>query len=314
MKSVSRPMRTANPLKPIGGAAEVRASTGERRFLGLKPLTWLVVAGNLLLAFAIVHDAWRIQRAWSRSETDVVAPANPVAPKNGSERPARLHGWNDWHPFGQDAAANPVTVAPVSVPEDAPETQLNLVLTGILNGSGSETRVAVRSGGDADKIYAIGDKLPGDARIVAVRPDRVILEKGGHHETLRLPRTLLPLDVKLTGTAVSPPASEAAELLRELREQFQTNPDAVLARIPMSVESRDGVFGGYRLLAGNEPGLLERLGLMPGDVLTSVNGVVLSSPAKGMEALGGLSRSRVLHASLLRGGRAMTVHHELGGN
>ncbi|MBF0165393.1 MAG: type II secretion system protein GspC [Magnetococcales bacterium] len=314
MNPVSRRLRVTNPLKPIGAEGDASARRGGGRFLGLKPLTWLVVTGNLLLLLGIAYDALRIQRALSRSEAPIAAPAASVAVKSASERPVQVSGWNEWHPFGRNEAAQPVAIAPANLPDDAPETQLNLVLTGILSGSGRETRVAVRAGGDADKIYAIGDKLPGDARIVAVRPDRVILEKGGHHETLRLPRTVLPLDVKLTGGEAPSSAGEAAGVLRELREQFQTDPDAVLARIPMAVESRNGVFGGYRLLPGKEPGLLEKLGLIPGDVLTSVNGVALSSPAKGMEALGGLSRSRVLQVSLLRDGKAMTVHHALGGN
>ncbi|MEO5347515.1 MAG: type II secretion system protein GspC [Magnetococcus sp. YQC-9] len=257
----------------------------------------------------------RIHRDLTQPEEKPAQSVVAGGSKSTPEANGRGANLNDWHPFGrQNASKAALPLIKEPIPDEAPDTRLNLTLTGILNSTGHETRVVVRAGSDGEKLYGIGDKLPGDARIVAVKADRVILEKGGQHETLRLPRTVLPLDVKLAGGAQPAPVSEAAALLRELREQFQSNPDAVLSRIPMTVESKDGVFGGYRVQPGNEPVLLEKLGLMPGDVLTAVNGVALSSPAKGMEALGGLSKSQVLHVTLLRGGKAVTVHHELAGN
>ncbi len=45
-----------------------------------------------------------------------------------------------------------------------------------------ERRVAIVN----DRIVSVGDALPGDARIEAIEPDQVIINRGGRREVLRL--------------------------------------------------------------------------------------------------------------------------------
>ena len=72
---------------------------------------------------------------------------------------------------------------------DAPETQLNLQLRGTI-AAGDETmaHAIIADGNGKDKVYFINDAVPGGAVLHEVYTDRVILNRAGILETLRLPR------------------------------------------------------------------------------------------------------------------------------
>ncbi|NGZ07264.1 MAG: type II secretion system protein GspC [Magnetococcales bacterium] len=276
----------------------------------LKGVVWIL---NLLLAGGIAYDGYRIYRSELHPEGDQPRVAERVlADRHNKAAVVSELAWQEWHPFGMGEVGGGPTPVAVVRSEEAPDTQLNLALTGVLSDARSgRSWVMVRGGSENEKIFASTEKLPGDARIVTVRPDRVILEKGGRMETLRLPKNVVPLDGKSARSA-EPPPNEAILLLKQLREEFLANPQAVLARIALQPVNKDGVFGGYVLHPGNEPGVLEKLGLAAGDVITSVNGVALSSPQKGMEAMASLGKSQSLRLTLLRSGKSVTVEHTLG--
>lgn len=76
--------------------------------------------------------------------------------------------------------------------EDAPETELDLVLRGIY-AAGNGAGIAVIAAGDGDEeVYAVGDQIAGSARITGIFPDRVMLRRGGQAEILRLPADEAP--------------------------------------------------------------------------------------------------------------------------
>ncbi|MBF0340174.1 MAG: type II secretion system protein GspC [Magnetococcales bacterium] len=267
---------------------------------------------NLFLLLAIAYDAVRIFREETRGGEGPVRFENPgVVPQKGSVAVPVTGGQEDWQPFGRPGVAQSRETSKESVPNEVPDTRLQLTLLGVLASGGSDRAWAlVRSGNEGDRMFAVGDKVPGDARIVSVRPDRIILEKGGRFEALRLPKTTVSLEPRPV-VPVAPAANEAAAVLRQLREQFLVRPYDVTSKITVTPVERNGVFGGYALQPGSEPGLLEKLGLSPGDVVTVVNGVSLTSPMKGMEALGALGKSQSLQLHLLRDGKAVTVGHTL---
>jgi len=49
---------------------------------------------------------------------------------------------------------------------------------------------------------------------------------------------------------------------------------------------------------------LSRFGLEPGDIVTSINGIALDNPVRGLEALRDLSSADEITIELLRNGRA----------
>jgi general secretion pathway protein C len=73
---------------------------------------------------------------------------------------------------------------------DATQTSMQLVLTGIIAGKDPRVGFAiVGENATAAKVHAVGDNVPGGAKLHSVYSDRVLLDRNGHLEYLTLPRT-----------------------------------------------------------------------------------------------------------------------------
>src|SRR5690606_8896942 len=68
---------------------------------------------------------------------------------------------------------------------EAPQTQLQLLLEGVFLAEREEDSGAiVVEKGKSAEFYKTGDRLPGNAELVGVFPDRVVLRRQGRLETL----------------------------------------------------------------------------------------------------------------------------------
>lgn len=72
--------------------------------------------------------------------------------------------------------------------DNLPETNLQLVLRGVMSASGDFPGSAlVEDSKSQTEAYVVGDELPGNARLRTVRPDRIIIERAGALENLYFP-------------------------------------------------------------------------------------------------------------------------------
>lgn len=217
------------------------------------------------------------------------------------------------HLFGEAAA--PATAAPV----DAPDTRLNLTLRGILYNSVAEfARAIISAPGRPDEMYRVGDEVPGGAHIDQIYADRVILQRGGRHETLRLPEDRLDAPVSAGvrsagSTAASPHLpSGSASVLSEYRRQLIENPqDAGQFIQAAPVPRSSGGIAGFRVEPGSDPAMFEMAGLQPGDIVTSVNGVRLDSLDRGFDAMEQLAASEQVTLTVLRNGQELQLQLQL---
>ena len=86
--------------------------------------------------------------------------------------------------FG-NAAAKPAE--PVAEVTDAPETRLNLTLTGVVASSEQEAGTAIIENRGSQAVYGLGEKIEGtNATLQKVYNDRVIIKNGVRNETLML--------------------------------------------------------------------------------------------------------------------------------
>jgi general secretion pathway protein C len=72
---------------------------------------------------------------------------------------------------------------------DAPETRLQLELHGVFLAEieGASSAIVAERNKDG-KLYVLGDTLPGNAELVEVFDDRIVLRRAGSLETLRFPK------------------------------------------------------------------------------------------------------------------------------
>jgi general secretion pathway protein C len=272
----------------------------------------------VLIAYVLVNLVWLfIGDTKQLTEIEVVLPPGATAQaSNRSEEYANRI--KQFHLFGQaDLSQAPI---------DAPETQLNLKLLGIL-AIGTEGGMAIIGSGNSEEVYTVGDAVPGNVRLKAVYLNHVLLESGRGPEILRLPEeagTYIEFkaeprqqsfntgggaEQQPSGSFAAPaenPAGNAAPTLRDIRREFIRNP-ASLAEYAQA----EPVDKGYKLTFTQENPVIQRLGLQTGDVVTSVNGIPLDKPENGVRALRKLMKARELQLTVIRNGQEQQLQSPL---
>ncbi len=205
-------------------------------------------------------------------------------------------------------------VAAVAAAETAPDTQLALTLLGIFadGRDAKSSRALIGAAGGDEKPYAIGDDISRGVTLQAIFVDRVVLSRNGKLETLRLEKDKPssgdggPMQAADNGGQI-----EGAEVqqLADIRSKMLSDPSKAQDYIrvtPVPAPSGGGQIG-YRIYPGKDKSLFTAAGLRPGDVVTSVNGIPLSDPAKSLQMLSDLSQSQQLSVVIDRGGQSQTV-------
>jgi len=150
---------------------------------------WLV---NLLLlgllAQTIASFTWQLleEDNQQQTQTRTVTPIkNRPASQSANLMAQRIA---NSHLFGQASAKKLAQRG-----ETAPETKLNLLLSGVIAAEDAQQAVAFVAAGKraVEKAYGIGDNLPGGAILKEIYEDRVLLEYRGRMENLTLRRKLL---------------------------------------------------------------------------------------------------------------------------
>lgn len=176
----------------------------------------------------------------------------------------------------------------------AQDTRLPLTLRGVLAGAGL---AMISASGQAERVYHVGDDLPGGARLRAVHADHVLLERAGVLERLSLPKRGLP------ASASAAPARTAAEpSSASLRAMLRGSPADLAQSFRIEPVMDGGSVRGYRLRALRDPRLLQRLGLQPDDILVRVNGLDLTQATDLPALMQDLREATTLDAVVLRNG------------
>ncbi|MES1945594.1 general secretion pathway protein C [Salinisphaera sp. PC39] len=211
------------------------------------------------------------------------------------------------HLFGEKAAEAPGAADEVI---DAPETRLNLTLTGIVSSrSGERSWALIRADGRDQSAYAVGDTVTSNVKLHAIYANRVILDRNGRYETLTLERDKRPEGAVRRVAGGERVTGAAAEELGGIRRQVLNDPATISQYIRLQPEREDGNLIGYRIYPGQERELFRELGLRPGELVTAINGVRLDNASRNMEVLRTLSEASSVTVTLERGGeqRTMTV-------
>lgn len=212
-----------------------------------------------------------------------------------------------WQVFG------PIDAAPstASGPVDAPETRLRLELLGVFENSDREKASAIiaEQGKDAE-LYHAGDKLPGNATLEEVYGDRVILLRLGQREALRLKESELSAGAvaqsSTSRTYQRPPPVPEPDVDQGVdASDLGQQRNMIISRLGLSPASQ----GGYEIGPSAPAQVLDIVGLKPGDVLVSVNGVELGSEQADVAALQEFQNTGAASIVVQRGEQRFTVNY-----
>ena len=247
---------------------------------GPRIATWALALALGVQAATIVTD---LAGGGQSRKTD----ARPPSPATLARRGIDVASITNGHLFGTAAQAKSSTAA------DATQTSMQLVLTGIIAGKDPKVGFAiVGENATAAKVHAVGDNVPGGAKLHSVYSDRVLLDRNGHLEYLTLPHTPAALNGNPIQAAV-PNQNPAFDRVRRLITEDPSALSDIMRNQPVLMQ---GKLRGFRVYPGRNRQAFTRLGLRSGDLVIAINGTPLDDPARGDEifrTIGSASEARV---------------------
>jgi len=257
----------------------------------------LAVVLVIAIAWQLVQLTWLLleRRAPGDDAEMTLAPAPPTATRKGIDVQAIATA----HLFGEAQAEQ-------TAPEDAPATQINLVLSAVFAANDPTKGLAViGESPQSAKVYAVGATVRPGTRLHSVYLDKVILDRNGQLETLSLPRpSTAGLTITRSAAAPRPGNAQFADNLRRIAE---TNPTAFAEVVRPQPVFANGVQRGYRVYPGRNRQQFAKLGLQPGDLVLSINGTPLDDPQRGMEIFNTIGTSDRVSVTVERNGQSQEL-------
>ena len=257
---------------------------------GAEPVRWLLVAA---IAYSLATTIWTFFATPIGSPDQVNLSVQNNKPQRA---PANLNWVLSKHLFGEAGAAPAVNQ---NTQEEAVQTRLPLELQSVFMADVKEDSAAIiAQKGKAGLLYKFGATIPGNAELIEVKADRVILRRAGVRETLGFPKRKLTMesietdiDAPSSNTTTkrgSPQAPKpnnpnsptdtqnevsTAQAFNEYSSRLAEDAQGTLDELGIE----NGENGGYKLGANAQSGYLSKTGLQPGDVVMSVNGKPLGN-------------------------------------
>lgn len=275
----------------------------------------VVLLSLYLLAFA-ASMVWRIIPEPTLSATPSVSATNTTVTASGQSG-VNVRRLQQLNLFG-DATASPQPVETTQV-TDAPETRLNLTLTGVVASTLEQAGTAIIENRNVQNVYGLGEKIEGtNATLQQVFRDRVIIRNGGQHETLMLDGIDYEQANRKRERQVvraieddEPDNRRLSEDAVEVTETLRGNPANFTDYISISPKTEDGQLLGYQVKPGKDPALFESAGLQSGDVIAQINGLDLTDLQQSQEALSELRNSQTIELTIIRDGEYATIYLDL---
>lgn len=274
-------------------------------FQNLTPQQWLERASHTLpqavMVVLVVAIAWQlVQLTWLLLDRGpqplpiAMPPPTSVAPV---QRGVDIQAIVNAHLFDVPAAA------PAPDAANAPPTQANLVLTAVFASPDPGKGLAIiGESAQSARVFAVGGAVQPGVRLHQVHYDRVILDRGGRLEALSLPK-------RTSGALVinRPPPPPPNQFAANLRQMAETNPSAFAEIIRPQPVFANGVQRGYRVYPGRNRAQFSKLGLVPGDLVMSINGTPLDDPQRSMEIFNTMGSSDRVTVTVERNGQSQEL-------
>ncbi|MGN8157407.1 type II secretion system protein GspC [Salinisphaera sp. SWV1] len=260
-----------------------------------------------LIALALARLFWL---AWPEPSAQAVAPhAANDSSRAASSQTIDIDAIAGAHLFGEQPSPNARAEKLKQI--KAPETHLNLVLTGIISDSrGDRSRALIKDPKGKQDSYRVGQQIVSGVKLHAIYTDRVILDRSGHYETLTLEsikkvRALTGLkrgQMPAASTSDNSPATTdssasrtvsgaVANRIGAIRSKILSNPSTASHYIRLRPVRQNGNLVGYRVYPGADKSLFSKAGLKSGALVTAINGRPLNNPAASLRLLGSLAHA-----------------------
>jgi general secretion pathway protein C len=213
---------------------------------------------------------------------------------------------------------------PAEQAKDLAKTPLNVTLRGtaVRDGGGSFAVIEDKRARKED-LYRTGDMILGEAKLIQILEDRVVILREGKKEVLELfaqketgrtsqkaVASAQPSRV-ISGRGIRRLGARRWSVSQEEIESAKANMSQLMTQIRITPNFVEGKPDGFKLLSIRRGSLFDRLGLRSGDVVKRINGVLLDNPQKALEIYGELDSGQTVTVDVLRRGQEQSFTYEL---
>lgn len=263
---------------------------------------WVALALVVAIAWQLARIIWMLMAGAGVSEP-VIAPPIQISRSNAAGgNTVDVQSIASAHLFGE-AAAEPVIVQPEENVESLAETRLNLSLKGTIASQDPEAAVAIIADArNEEKIYLLKDTVAPGATLHAVYADRVVLNRGGALEVLKLPKEFPQGGgpIRRDTMAVSRVADSNPQSIQDVVTENVSQLADVIRPTPYYVS---GQMQGYRVYPGRDRKQFAALGLRPGDLIKDIDGAALTDPQQAMQIFQNLGDQDQVSVTVERNGQ-----------
>jgi len=270
---------------------------------------------TLLLVVALGWQAAKL--AWllvSGPQGVAPIPAAVVPDRSPSARPGANGAGVDVtaianaHLFGEARVESTAEAPPANV-ESLEETRLSLTLKGTIAATGESGSIAIIADDrNNEKIYGLNDAIAQGTTLHAVYADRVVLNRSGSLEVLKLPREFPDATARRRNASAldraNVPQSDESRSIRAVVAQNVTKLADVIRPTPYFV---GGEQQGYRVYPGRDRRQFAALGLRPGDLIKDIDGAALTDPQQAMEIFQSLGTAEQVSVTVERNGQPQVL-------
>ncbi|MDP6994388.1 MAG: hypothetical protein QGF87_08520, partial [Woeseiaceae bacterium] len=157
-----------------------------------------------------------------------------------------------------------------------------------------------------EKIYLVRDTVAPGTTLHAIYADRVVLNRGGILEVLKLPKESPSgsAAIRRNTTTVRRTATANSRSIQNVVTQNVTRLADVIRPTPYYVS---GQMQGYRVYPGRDRNQFAALGLRPGDLIKDIDGAALTNPQQATQIFQGLGEKDQVSVTVERNGQPETL-------
>jgi general secretion pathway protein C len=281
---------------------------GERTLAAVNQLLprWVTLVLVAAIVWQLARIIWLLMPGSSAGDAIITPPSQLRTPAAGAAGQVDVQSITTAHIFGQASSEPVIETTPQAIYEDLAETRLSLTLKGTMANTDQESSIAIIADNRNDeKIYFIRDTVTAGATLHAVYADRVVLNRSGTLEVLKLPKEFpksTPKNRRNTSNV-----SRTAANPRSIQNIVSGNVTKLADVIRPTPYYVSGQMQGYRVYPGRDRKQFAALGLRPGDLIKDIDGAALTNPQQATQIFQNLGNAEQVSVTVERNGQPQVL-------
>ena len=269
---------------------------------------------NLILVALVIHygvnSIYKI--AVSKLDVTVIATAtgkqaSPV--ESEAIRPmAYYQPILQRHLFGKEPETAP---EPEQIQIDTlKQTELKLKLWGTVIGGDNRTYAVIEADRAGQNLYQAGDTIQ-NATIKLILREKVVLNVNSSDEILEMEKLLAATGARPNQIRTALPGSQNIAIKRSQIEGAVQNPNQLLQEVRIRPHFEKGKLDGLTITAIKPDSIFRKMGLVSGDILTSVDGQKIESMNDALKLYETIKSAPTVKLDIKRRGRMQTIEYNI---